>query len=98
MPAYVPRPLLANAVALGGSGNSTLLAVGPLSGGFITNPVGTANEPLFIDMVGVPNLLGTGTTASIQPGQTFSIPPLNGNVSIRAAAGTTGHTISGEVW
>jgi hypothetical protein len=95
MAAYVPRALLASVVPVGGT--AVLVAQGPLSGGYITNPA-AATENLLVDMVGVPGLLPVGTTTALIAGQTFYIPPLNGNVFVRVNAATTAHAFNGEVW
>lgn len=70
---------------------------GPILGGFIMNPSSTLDqgisvvEVLYVDIFG-PAVEGSPTTVAIQPGQSYTIPALTGNVSISAA--TTGHRFS----
>jgi hypothetical protein len=92
MAAYVPRALLTYNIVTGGT--SVLVAQGPLSGGFITNPVAGT---LFLDMVGVPGISAVGTTVGLSQNQTFYIPPLNGNVFVRVNAAAA-QAFVGEIW
>jgi hypothetical protein len=72
---------------------------GPLLGGMIQNPQIAADqglpfvEPLFINLVGPAELIGSDTTEVLQPGQFFKIPPgFTGTVSINAPS--AGHRFS----
>jgi hypothetical protein len=92
MAAYVPRALLATTTP--GSSTAVTVAQGPLSGGFITNP---AAATLFVDLTKAAGVAQTGTTVGLATGQTFYIPPLNGNVSVSVNAAAA-QAIVGEVW
>jgi len=103
--AIQPRPLVAAVVAVGGT--AVVVAIGPIVGGFLTNPLNAAAqgiaaaENLYVDMVGIPGSTDDaahGTTVILQPGQNYAIPPLNYNIVLRVNAATSGHAISGSVW
>ena len=84
-----------------------VVIVGPCRGGWVQNPVDAAaqglgaTENLYLDMVGTPggsDSTANGTTQLLQPGQSFTIPPLSYGVNVRVNATTSGHLFSGEVW
>jgi len=92
-------PGAASIVKVGGS--PVLAAVGPIKGGFLTNPltvegqaIGTV-EPLFFNLVGDAALAAGGNTFQLNPGDTFQIPDdlaMGAFVSVNAA--TSGHQFS----
>ena len=76
------------------------------NGGFITNPVASADqgiltaEPLYIDAVGTPGAgpaAGNGTTFVLYPGQTWEIIP-GQTTPTQVNAVTSGHKFSAIYW
>lgn len=101
----VPRAGTANALVSGGQ--AVVVAVGPINGGYITNPTNaTAQgivtaENINVDLTGPPlagDVYGFGTTAVISAGQTFSLPPLAAGVQVWVNAVTGGHKLTVVVW
>ena len=76
----VPAAGTANTIVNGGV--AIVAAIGPLNGGYITNPLNTAAqgvtaEDINVDMTGPPlagDAFGFGTTVTIPAGSTFTIP------------------------
>jgi hypothetical protein len=101
-----PQAALATVIATGGS--AVIVAIGPLNGGFVYNPLTAAAqgivtaEGLNIDLTGPPgagDAYGNGTTVTAVPGQTFTLPaPLGANVQLWANAVTSGHKFSCVLW
>lgn len=100
-------PAAGSAVAVATGGTAVTVVTGPCTGGYITNPttatsqgVGAA-ENMYIDMVATPgstDAAANGTTVSIAPGQSFTIPALGTGVLLKANAATTGHKFTAVVW
>jgi hypothetical protein len=100
-----PAALLTSEITTGGT--AVTVITGPCRGGFITNPVVAAaqglgsTENLYLDMVNTPGSTGSaanGTATALQPGQSFTIPPLKTGVSVKVNAASPGHKLSGAVW
>ena len=102
-----PRALLAKMVATGG--DAVALVVGPCNGGYLTNQTTAARqgigaaEPFYVDAVAEPGSTDAAaaaqpTTAIIDPGGYYTIPPLAAGVTLWGNAATGGHIIYGEVW
>ena len=86
------------------SGSTAVTAVsGFVNGGYIYNPVTATDqaiavpESLYVDPVGVPTLVGHGTTTALMPGQKYDIPP-GANTTIQVNAATNGHAFNVVVW
>ncbi len=101
--AVTPQPGNATTVAVGGTPVAAVLAVpAGINGGYITNPLTTADqgvtaEPLYVNIVANATTSGNGTTVALQPGQTFSlIPGQTTAASVNAA--TSGHKFTCVFW
>lgn len=82
-----PQGGLVSSITTGGT--AVVVARPPIMGCYIVNPV-TATEPLFVDPVGTPGLVATGTTVALAAGQSWNaIPGATTPVSVNAA--TAGH-------
>lgn len=100
----VPAAGTANTIVNGGV--AIIAAVGPLNGGYITNPLnaaaqGVTAEDINIDMTGPPlagDAFGFGTTVTIPAGSTFTIPAIAAGVNVWVNAVTAGHRITVVVW
>jgi len=79
-------------VTTGGTAVFAFSAGHVAKGGWIKNPTAAAG-PLYIRLTGTAGVTETGGTAYISPGQTFSIPPMAGAVSVNAA--DSGHIFCG---
>lgn len=78
-------------IAAGGTAQ-TLFAAGEVkTEGIITNPA-NATESLFVDPVAAATTTPAGTTFELQPGQSFTVGPAAGAVTVNAV--TTGHAFS----
>jgi hypothetical protein len=100
-----PKALMTSEVTTGGT--AVTVITGPCRGGFITNPVSAAaqglesTENLYLDEVNTPgstDATANGTTQLLQPGQSFTFPPLRTGVTVRVNATSAGHLFSGNVW
>jgi hypothetical protein len=100
-----PAALLKSEIATGGT--AVTIIAGPCRGGFVSNPAVAAaqglgsTENLYLDMVNTPggsDATANGTTQLLQPGQSFTIPPLTSRVTVRVNATSSGHRLSGNVW
>jgi len=103
-----PRAGSASAIAVGGT--AVVLIAGPCAGGYVTNPPTAASqgiaatdiaENVYVDPVASPgstDATGNGTTALLQPGQTFTVPALAPGTMLRANAATSGHKLTVVVW
>jgi hypothetical protein len=103
--AIVPVAGLQSVQAIGGTAFAA--AVGPLNGGYITNPANAAAqgigaaENLYIDLTrppGATDALANGTTVLITAGQTFTIPAIAAGVYVWVNAATTNHAFTLVVW
>ena len=101
------RPTAPLATTILTNGVAIVVAVGPLNGGYITNPPNAASqggigpENIYVDCINVPGSTdanGNGTTILVQPGQTFSLPATPSGVSWRVNAATAGHQITALIW
>jgi hypothetical protein len=89
-------------------GTAVTVISGPCNGAFITNPANAARqggiaaaEPIYVDMVATPgstDAAANGTTTAIDPGQSFTVPPLASGVNVKVNAATSLHKFSVEKW
>lgn len=100
-------PAAATASTVAVAGTAVTFIIGPINGGYVTNPANAARqgivtaEPGYIDLVGTPGsteAAANGTTSALDPGQTFALPPLEAGVTVKVNAATAGHKFSVEVW
>jgi hypothetical protein len=103
--AIVPMVGAANQIPIGGT--AVALVVGPINGGWCTNPANAAAqgiqtaENLYIDMVNPPgstDATAYGSTILLTPGQNFTIPAIAAGVVVWGNAATNGHNVSITVW
>lgn len=100
------QELIAYAVAAGPA--ATLVARGPLTGGYVTNPslgatqnIGGGTENLYISELvepGATDALAFGPVDLLLPGQTWTFNSIPAGVSIYVNAPTGGHQFSGKFW
>lgn len=90
-----------------GGGAATLIAQGPINGGFVVNPgVAAAQglesaENLYISILQQPGNADAdafGPIYILVPGQTFVLNPLAAGYSVYVNAPTAGHQFAGEIW
>ena len=79
-------------VTTGGTAVAAFSAGHVAKGGVIKNPV-AATAPLYVRLTGTAGTTETGGTISIAPGQTYTIPPMAGAVSVNAT--DSGHVFCG---
>lgn len=87
-------------------GTPVALATGPINGGYVLNPLNAASqgvtaENAYVDPVGTPgstDSAGNGTTAILQPGQPFYLPPLATGAVVKGNANTSGHKLTVVTW
>lgn len=100
-------PVAGAASVITTGGTAVTAMAGPCNGGFVTNPPNPAGqgigaaENLYLDMVGTPGSTdagGSGTTAVLFPGQTFTIPALASGVNVRVNAATSSHAFTVVKW
>jgi hypothetical protein len=89
----VATPASSTTITTGGTAQVVFPANSIGNQGTITNPL-TATEPLFVCIVvaQVATTTASGTTFALAPGQTFTLPPSQVNVTVNAV--TTGHVFS----
>lgn len=92
-------------VATGGT--AVTVATGVIHGGYVTNPINAAGQGIaaaenaYLDMVASPGSTdgaGNGTTVILQPGQTFTLPPLTTGIAVKVNAATSGHKLTVVIW
>lgn len=96
MQRVTPLPANANRVPVGGQ--SVVVLLGPMVGGWISNPSSSSDqggiyppEPIYIDPTGPAELFETATCVAIQPGQSWFAPAgLTTDVYVNAKTG--GHS------
>jgi hypothetical protein len=100
-------PAAATADHITTGGTAVTAIAGPISGGFIVNPLNAtaqgigAAENLYIDMVGTPgstDAAAHGTTSLLSAGQSFTLPPVASGVNVKVNAATSGHKFTIVVW
>lgn len=87
-------------------GTAVVAAIGPINGGFITNPAtaaaqGVTLENLYVDVVGVPggtDATANGTTLLLAAGDTFALPALAEGSDVRVNATSSGHKFTIVLW
>jgi hypothetical protein len=101
------HPRAANATVVTTGGMPIVAIVGPVNGGYLTNPLNAAAqgivtaEDINIDMVGPPlagDAYGYGTTVTIPAGNTFTVPAVGPGVQVWVNAVTSGHRLTVVVW
>lgn len=105
-PGQVPAAGTNNTVAVGGT--AVIALTGPLRSAYISNPLAAldqgigAAEVLYVDPVAVPGSApgaGNGTTSTLQPGQSWTLPgPIPAGVVVRVNAATAGHKYNVVAW
>lgn len=116
VPVYVLAPTSSGGIApfagvantVTNAGVAIVAVVGPVNGGYITNPANAAAQGIMtaeninVDMTSPPlagDAYGYGTTVLLTPGQNFNIPgPLATGQQIWVNASTAGHRITVVVW
>ena len=92
---------------LGAAGQAVVVAVGPCAGGYLVNPLAALSqgiptpEELYVDPVAAPgstDSAANGTCAALQPGETYTIPPLGAGQVLRVNAATAAHAFTVVVW
>lgn len=88
-------------------GTAVTLATGPINGGYVINPANAASQGIvtaenaYVDPVATPgstDAAANGTTALLQAGQSFYLPPLVTGVLVKGNAGTSGHKLTVVTW
>ena len=102
---YAVTPGSASVAATGTA--AVVLCSGPINGGFVINPATAAAQGLaatenaYLDMVASPgnsDSTANGTTTLLQPGQSFTLPPLAAGVNVSANAPSSGHKLTVNIW
>ena len=101
-PNVTPQVGLATSIAVGGT--AVLVFPPGVYGGYIVNPLSTADqgispvEPLYINPFTVPTLNGFGTTSVIAAGAMWSVPIAKSTIGVWVNATTTGHRFTAVYW
>jgi hypothetical protein len=103
---FTPAAATASLVTTGGTAVTAFS--GPCNGGVVTNPANETRQgiaapakTLYIDLVGTPGSTegaANGTTIALDPGQSWTIPPLASGVNVKANSGTSGHKFFAMKW
>lgn len=100
-------PVVGTTAAIATGGTAVTLVTGPASGGYIVNPQNAAaqgisvSENAYVDPAATPgstDSAANGTTAILQPGQVFRVPPLATGALIKGNAATSGHKLTVVTW
>ena len=101
----VPAPALATEIVSGGV--AVEVCAGPITGGYVMNPVSAAaqglgsTENLYVDPINAPgstDAAANGTTTLLAPGDVYQIPALAAGQQLRANATSSGHKFTAVRW